>query len=377
MSVKIRPYRRGGWEVDITVRLADGTRFRERSRATVSSQTAALRWGEQRERHLLLHGRPQVQKEVPTLNEFAPRFIDEYARANRQKPSGISNKQVVLRTHLLPSLGAKRLDHIATNDIERLKFELRSKSPKTVNNVLTCLSKLLKVAVEWGEMDRMPCVVRLLKTPTGSAIFWDFDEYVRLVAAAEQVDTATLVTVLLGGDAGLRAGEMRALEWSDLDFVKRQIRVERSEWQGEVTSTKGNRVRYVPMTTRLSKALQRHRHLRGSRVLCDASGKPISANGLSYLLERATRKSGLATGRKPKKAGPHKLRHTFCSHLAMRGAPARAVQELAGHRDLSTTQRYMHLSPLAIEQAIQMLELPAPTGRGDILETEERRTANV
>ena len=44
-------------------------------------------------------------------------------------------------------------------------------------------------------------------------------------------------------------------------------------------------------------------------------------------------------------SGVHILRHTFCSHLAMRGAPARAIQELAGHQDLATTQRYMHLSP--------------------------------
>jgi len=43
-------------------------------------------------------------------------------------------------------------------------------------------------------------------------------------------------------------------------------------------------------------------------------------------------------------SGVHRLRHTFCSHLAMRGAPARAIQELAGHQDLTTTQRYMHLS---------------------------------
>jgi integrase len=45
---------------------------------------------------------------------------------------------------------------------------------------------------------------------------------------------------------------MRALEWPDVDLVKRQLRVERSEWQDEVTSTKGNRVRYVPMTQRLA-----------------------------------------------------------------------------------------------------------------------------
>ena len=54
----------------------------------------------------------------------------------------------------------------------------------------------------------------------------------------------------------------------------------------------------------------------------------------------------------------------------MRGAPARAIQELAGHQDLTTTQRYMHLSPAAIESAIRLLDQPkTAVGRGDILET--------
>jgi hypothetical protein len=58
----------------------------------------------------------------------------------------------------------------------------------------------------------------------------------------------------------------------------------------------------------------------------------------------------------------------------MRGAPVRAIQELAGHSNLSTTQRYMHLSPAAIEGAVRLLEQPSPvSGFGDILETEGGR----
>jgi site-specific recombinase XerD len=73
------------------------------------------------------------------------------------------------------------------------------------------------------------------------------------------------------------------------------------------------------------------------------------------------------------KPGVHILRHTFCSHLAMRGVAARAIQELAGHQDLRTTQRYMHLSPMAIESAIRLLESPGGLlGRGDIVETADR-----
>jgi len=57
----------------------------------------------------------------------------------------------------------------------------------------------------------------------------------------------------------------------------------------------------------------------------------------------------------------------------MRGAPARAIQELAGHQDLGTTQRYMHLSPAALDAAIRLLETPMESGtqaRGEIVEAQ-------
>src|SRR5687768_1280511 len=132
MSVKIRPYVNGGWEVDIRVLLPDGRRIRERKKAPGSSKSGADRWGHERERHLLQHGLPQPRKEVPTLEAFAPRFLDGHARANQQKPSVIATKDSILRVHLIPLLGALRLDTITTERVQGVKRHLAARAPKTV-----------------------------------------------------------------------------------------------------------------------------------------------------------------------------------------------------------------------------------------------------
>jgi integrase len=362
MSVKIRPYRTGGWEVDITVRLPNGSRLRERSKAPVSSKSAAQRWGEDRERHLLQHGPPQPPKEVPTLETFAPRFVDGYARANRQKPSGIVAKESILTAHLIPQLGSKRLDAIASEHVQALKRHLVHRKPKTLN-------MLLKKAVEWDVIERMPCAVRLLPVSKPSMGFYDFDEYERLVDAAKALDGNAYFIVLLGGEAGLRCGEIIALEWSDVDLGKRQLCVQRSEWRGHVTAPKSGRLRHVPMTVRLAAALREHRHLRAPRVVCQRDGSALTQDMVSDHVARAAKRAGLGT------SGVHRLRHSFCSHLAMRGAPARAIQELAGHQDLITTQRYMHLSPAAIEGAIRLLDRQGPAEAGHYVRSESGRSA--
>jgi integrase len=210
----------------------------------------------------------------------------------------------------------------------------------------------------------MPCTVKLLPVPNGSTAFYDFDEFERIVEAARVLDPRTHLIILLGGEAGLRCGEMIALEWTDVDLVNRQLTVSRSDWNGQVTTPKGGRPRHVPLTKRLASALSEHRHLRSTRVLCQDDNEPLTRQIVQTRAKRAARRAGVLRGStKSGGAGVHILRHTFCSHLAMRGAPARAIQELAGHADLSMTQRYMHLSPAALDAAIRLLEEPAGPSR--------------
>ena len=366
MSVTIRKYRRGGWEADIRLRLPNGRRYRERGKAPGTSKSAAQRWAEDRERHLLLHG-PEPKrsplKEVPTLREFATRFLQDHAVANRQKPSGVAAKESILRVHLVPALGDRKLDAIKNEDVQRLKSRFRDKAPKTVNNVLTVLSVLLKKSVEWEVIDHMPCTIKVLPVVRREASFHDFDGYERLVEAACVKGWRTHLIVLLGGEAGLRVGEMVALHWTDVDFSRRRLCVRHSDWRGTLTAPKNGRVRYVPLTERLLEALREYRHLRGPRVLCKDDGRPLSRQSAWTRVRRAVTRAGVPTG-------VHILRHTFCSHLAMQGAPGKAIQELAGHQEMSVTQGYMHLSPDALGSSIQLLESrPRRQSRGDIVET--------
>ena len=374
MSVKVRQYnKRGksGWEVDIVLRMPDGEVLRERVKAPVSSKSGAKYWGEQREMHLLRIGRPK-KSVAPTVAEFAPQFIERYARANRQKPSSIFAKEAILRLHLLPRLGKKRLDAITNEDVQRIKAELEDRSVKTVNNVLTVINKLLKVAVKWNAIERLPVQIELLKVPPPSLPFYDDVEYERLVKAAKDIDWRILAVVLLAGDAGLRCGEMIALEWTDIDFRGGFIHVQRSDWRGYVTVPKGGRDRRVPMTKRLAALLKANRQLGGGRILHGDRDERFDRAVIWYWMRKAQSRAGLKdTG------GVHILRHTFCSRLAIRGAPAKAIQELAGHANLATTQRYMHLSPAAIDSAIRLLDVPGKLpSRGNMVATRSTETAN-
>ena len=91
-------------------------------------------------------------------------------------------------------------------------------------------------------------------------------------------------------------------------------------------------------------------HDRGPLVFCDEQGKAYPRWKPRWPLYQACSKAGL------RRINWHVLRHTFASHLVMRGAPLKAVQEFLGHSDIQTTMRYAHLSPDVRNTAISVLD---------------------
>jgi integrase len=184
----------------------------------------------------------------------------------------------------------------------------------------------------------------------------------RLLDAARSIDWRTYLIVLLGGEGGLRVGEIIALHWADVDHERRKICVRYSDWRGQLTNPKNGHIRFVQMTDRLAEALRQHRHLRSHRVLHKDDGAPLTRQGAWSRVRYAARHAEARTG-------VHILRHTFCSHPMMRGGLQGAIQRLVGHQDATMTQRYMHLSPDVVG-GIRLLE-PGQSAipNGEMLET--------
>lgn len=307
---------KAGWEVDIRVTLPDGTRLRERVKSPVSSPSGSRRWAQQREALLLAQGGRKGEEgcqPVPTLGEFWPRFMEGYARANKEKPNQIATRERIWTKHLEPAFGAMQLDAIGDEEVQRFKGSLRALSPKSVNNILTNVRRCLGVAVEWGALRSMPCRIRQLKTSKPIVEFYEEAEFERLLASAESIDARTHLAVLLGGEAGLRLGEMLGLCWADIDSPRAMLKVQRAvSDDGTLTLPKSGKPRIVLMTERLRAALAAHRHLRGERVFYADDGKPLDKWALKWMMtapSAARRTCALAGG------------STSCGTRSARGSP--------------------------------------------------------
>lgn len=364
MTIRITQVRPGVWEIDIRARTPEGQHKRKRVYSTLSTAEARQRWAHKTEMAMYL-GTDVKRPEVPTLAAFTDRYFDNWVSTKRHKPSGIATRKRAMRLHVLPVLGAVRLNEITEELLAQVVSSMGDARPRTINAALGVLGAILRVAVRWRVIPALPCPVDLVRVPRQERPFHEREEFDRLAAAAERIGWRAHLAVLLGGRAGLRRGEILGLRWEDVNHQRETITVRRQINNGRVSGPKGGHERTVPIMPDLLDALELYQHL-NEWVICWDNGGHLNETSLKRLAASAAKSAGVL-------AGIHTLRHTFVSHLVVAGVPPRTIQELAGHRSLATTMGYMHLSPAAVRDGIAALDRWARGDQGETTIRENRK----
>ena len=335
------------WWVDFR---ADYIRYRKRSPENTKAGAEAY---EATLRKKLAHGEPIARTaclpdQEQLIEQFSSKWFDEYVVTNN-KYSEQRHKKYILSASLVPFFGKMPVKEISTYHIEQYKASVLKKgaSRKTVNNRLTVLRKCLSVAYEWLQLAGTPPKVTWLKCPPSKFDHLSPEECGLLLSHADRVVRDMILTALR---TGMRQGELKGLQWSSVNWQNQIITVRhsRNDYTKQLEPPKSNRERHIPMDADVYTALFNRKKDTGY-VFLDTDKQPFDGKRLIRRLAKVCKKAGM------RKIGWHVLRHTFASHLAMRGVPLNAIQELMGHSTITTTMRYAHLAPSTLRSAIDML----------------------
>jgi integrase/recombinase XerC len=193
-----------------------------------------------------------------------------------------------------------------------------------------------------GYIDKNPA--KIVATPKQEKFlphFLSVDDAFRLVESANREETSSLrdrAILELFYSSGIRIGELVSLDREDINLSDGLIKVK----------GKGRKERIVPIGLKAIEAMKRYIEgtVHGSQFTAHDERFPLFLNrSWKRITERSVRrivlKYGMESLKQPVK--PHTLRHSFATHLLDAGADLRAIQELLGHKSLSTTQKYTHL----------------------------------
>lgn len=239
----------------------------------------------------------------------------------------------------------------STSSIDKLVGQLlRAKlSRKTVNNVTAVLSSLMRYAVRNKVIEPFDLTFNI-KSQDTEIVAVAADDVDRLLSAC--TDLRYRAAILLASDAGLRVGEIRALTWPDVNEIAREITVSRSlDRSNALTETKGWERRVIPVSDRLWTALRALDHSRRHVIPRLDRDLPLRYDGVRDAIRDLYARARVTPPPKPW----HSLRHTFCTELARAGVPVNVIKELAGHKSIETTLRYMHTDRAAKRSAIDAL----------------------
>jgi integrase len=272
------------------------------------------------------------------------------------KPATARYYRYQLYRYLLPTVGPLRLHEL---DREALQAFLVGKkaqgySSSTLHGIRTTLSKILVQAVTWRYLEENPAKGLSIgeRVPKKEPAFLSPQDASRLIESLPEPCHTIVIVALL---TGLRIGEVVALRWGRVDFLRGvlQVRETYSEESGFGTPKTRSSVRDVPLSNPVRAALlaqkQRCVHsLAADLVFASRTNTPIGPKNLANRILRPTCKK---LGLRP--ISWHVLRHTHATWLSESGATIRAVQDILGQSDVETTLRvYTHSVPESKRRAV-------------------------
>ena len=219
------------------------------------------------------------------------------------------------------------------------RLHRQGQGSRSLQRLLSAIRSFYRWLMKEGLAEHNPAAsVKAPKAARKLPVTLDADAITRLLEIKDKSPLALRDRAImeLFYSSGLRLSELAGLNWAQVDFSS-----------GLVTVTgKGNKTRMVPLGSYASAALLEWRKVRGEfapleepRVFVSNRGNPISTRTIQVRIKYWARRQGL-----PQQVYPHLLRHSFASHMLESSGDLRAVQELLGHADISTTQVYTHLN---------------------------------
>ena len=342
-----------GWIVDFWMKYPDGDKDRVREKSPIQSRRGAEAFERDRRAELMEQWKQEqlglvvrLKKEVPTFTKWWDgRFWRERVVGERNGESEKEAKRSIYKNYLKERFGQLPLDVIVNDghlpDFRATLVEKVDKgalSEKTVNNILSPLRAALRYAADQGVIANEPRI-KGFKIEPPEVVWWEFKQYARILAAAQEKEPFWYVPACLTGEAGLRIGEVRALIWErDVDLIAWTITVQRQCRKGKEGKPKGKKRRTIPMTATLHDALLGLDVVRRGYVARNTDGSPLRDGQTTHAMPRVCRKAGLD------ERGWHTMRRSFATHAALFGVNPWRLMAWLGHKSIEQTMRYVHVA---------------------------------
>jgi len=287
------------------------------------------------------------------LNEFLHHLEVE----NGFSPGTIKAYQLDIVRGLIPFLhqrGKFEVEEVTKDDIRAYLDHLATRGNSNVTRArkLAAIKSFFNYLVKNEGLETNPAAsIRSPRIPEKEPVYLSDEECIRLVTtiarkAKPRVRERDMAIAVLFLHTGLRVSELTNLKLVNVDLERDQVKITR----------KGNKEQYIHLNGEtasvLAKYLVNRPQAQNGRFFVGTNGSNLTRSYVYGIVRRYLKLAGIDKG----KRGPHILRHTFCTRLHQKGVGPFTIKDLAGHKNLNTTMRYIKIENKEQAEAVDRLE---------------------